>query len=479
MSMKAEKVRVEFERPGVSAFDDPLAQLDAVATADYIRRGDLDTAEVMEATIARAERLQPSLNFLVSTDFDRARKAAAGAKRAGPFAGVPMLVKDLSDAIGFTTGHGARFAQGGPKATSQLPFVDAMEVAGFTLFGKSGAPEFGMMPTTESNATGPARNPWNPAFSTGGSSGGAAAAVAAGVIPVAHATDGGGSIRIPASCCGLFGLKPARQRTVLAEVPDESPIQIAVGLCVSRTVRDTATFLDVVERKGSDAMLPPVGLVTAPLGRRLKVGLLLTGFGGQIPHPEVTAAIEQTAALVETLGHDVEPAVWPFGQEFFTAFMKMAGSGLAHTVRELEESLGRTLDEQLVEPYTLALAELHGRDPAAAAAAIEDVARYSRVFTEWLNGYDVVLSPVLSDPPTPIGHFAPGLPYELMQERLDRYIAFTPPHNAAGVASMSVPLSLTSEGLPVGSQFAAGAGGERLLLELAYQLEEASPWTCR
>jgi amidase len=443
---------------------------DATELARRIRNGEVTALEVMDAAIARAEAMQPKLNFLVTPDFDRARDAAKRGGQTGPFAGVPFLVKDLNDVAGLPSRMGARYTAALPAATTTDPFVQKALDAGLIEFGKSATPEHGFLPTTEPLAFPPTRNPWDLNRSTGGSSGGSAAAVASGVIPMAHANDGGGSIRIPASNCGLFGLKPSRGRTVQKD-PDVAVTDLGVELCVSRSVRDSAALLAVTEKAGP---LAPVGLVTGPSTRRLRVGLLReTGVGRQ-PDAQVTAALESSARLMSDLGHSVRETHWPIdGARFAQDFLTLWSMGAADLVKEVGKP-------ELLEPFTVEMARSLTRLPAEATnGVVERLAQVAQQYDAWFTDYDVILSPVLAHPPVPLGYVRGDVPFEELSERLTDYVGYTPLHNVAGAPAMSVPLNWTADNLPVGSMFAARKGDERTLLELAYELERARPWDMR
>jgi amidase len=467
--------------PG-SPSSDPLAWIDATETAARIRRRELTAAEAVEAAIARAERLNPQLGFLVQPDFTRAR-AKAGARPAGPFAGVPFLIKDLDDYRGLPTRNGSRAYANAPFAVSQAPLIDAYDASGLVVIGKSTTPEQGYLPTTEPLGAPPTRNPWDPSRSSGGSSGGAAAAVAAGVVPFAHASDGGGSIRIPASNCGLFGLKPSRGRmrpTSLSAGPPP-PVDISVQHVVSRTVRDSAGLFAATERVGPGSPLPAVGLVTGPSSRRLRIGVVLETGSGQPPEPEVAAATTATAALLTELRHMVEPTTWPMnGAQFSRDFLTYWASGAALDAQAVARQLGRAPTEADLEPFSLGMARMVQTLPQAeVGAAIGRLQKVIGQYDAWLQRYDVMLSPVLRSPPVPLGYVRGDVPFDELSERLTAYVGYTPLHNVAGAAAMSVPLHWTPAGLPVGSHFGARAGGERTLLELAYELEQARPWRDR
>ncbi len=452
-----------------------MAQWDAIDTATAIRSKSVSALEVIDAAIARAEALDPQLNFLVTDDFDRARDRARGPLPDGPFAGVPFLIKDLDDLVGLPTRLGTRATAGVGPATRQAPLIDGMLAAGLNPIGKSATPEHGFLPTTEPLAFGPTRNPWDPGRSAGGSSGGAASATAARVVPFAHASDGGGSIRIPASCCGLFGLKTSRGRT-LATDPGHFPIPLSVQLCVSHSVRDTAALLAAVEAR--DSGLPPVGLVSAPSAKRLRVGMVLDSVSGQAPDPDVAAAIEGMAALLVDLGHRVEPAAWPASIVGMSdAFLLTWSQGAANLLADDGKLLGRVPGTQDVEPFSLAMAAIIAEAPHGAVdQAVAYLTSLGAVYDAWLDQYDVILSPVLSLPPPEIGWLAPDLPVETMAERLTRYVGYTTPYNVVGAPAMSVPGAFSAAGLPIGAQFGAANGGEGMLLELAFELEQARPW---
>ena len=468
----AAKARAQEPRP---------AWPDATETAARIRRGETSALEVVQAAIARAEKLQPKLNFLVNSDFDRALDKARGGPGSGPFAGVPFLVKDLDDYVGAPTRFGSRAFLRAPVAQRQAPLIDAYEKSGVVVIGKSATPEAGFLPTTEPIAFGPTRNPWDPGRSSGGSSGGAAAAVAAGVVPVAHASDGGGSIRIPASCCGLFGMKPSRGRMVGTR--GETGISdLSVDHVLSRSVRDSAAMFAATEDSGPAARHPAVGFVGAPLRRRLRIGLVMEGGAGRPPSPEVRAATESAARLLEGLGHRVAPTRWPIGQDFIDDFLLLWASGAAGLADNIAKFARRTPDETMLEPFSLGLVELYRRAPAdALPRAMERLHAAAMAYEPWFVGQrlDVIMSPVLAWPPPPLGQVGPGVAYDTLVERLTEYVGYTTYHNVAGAPAMSVPLNWTEAGLPVGTQFFARVGFEGLLFQLAYQLEAARPWAQR
>jgi amidase len=363
-------------------------------------------------------------------------------------------------------------------AERSLPLVTASESAGLVVLGKTNTSEFGLLPSTESLALGACRNPWDPARSTGGSSGGAAAAVAAGIVPLAEASDGGGSIRIPASCCGVFGLKPSRGRIADGGDPSDDG-DIDVHHCVSRSVRDSALLLALSERTDGAAGLPAVGFVREPAKRRLRIALSTRNQLGDEPDPDVKAAAEAAARLCASLGHELREAAPvvagdPFVEHFLTLW--------AHGPAQLVEALGRQgVDaERVLEPWTLGLAADYRAKPLGSLqAALAFFAEVERTLDAFFADVDVWLTPVLASAPPPLGDLAPELPFATLRERCIRYVGYTPVHNVAGTPAMSVPLGASAAGLPIGVQFAARRGDEATLLALAYELERAQPWAGR
>lgn len=456
---------------------DALGDLDGVGVAARIRARDITAAEALEAAIARAERLNPQLNFIATPALEYGRARAAGAL-SGPFAGVPTLVKDLNDLSGVKTMYGCRAFRDN-VATNNGAYVDAILATGAVPFGKSTTPEFGLTCTTEPLVTGVTRNPWNPERIAGGSSGGAAAAVASGVVPIAHASDGGGSVRIPASICGLVGLKTSRGRLVSA--PDNAPVSIGVDGCVSRSVRDTAAWLAATQRTGAGEVYAPVPLVNGPSERRLRVGFAPNSYDEVAPDAEVLRALEDVAGLCETLGHRVTPFTLPIdGAAFQDAFILFWASGALQTRNELRATRANTPIEDLLEPLTLQLADHAERAGGPAIGrAIATLQAVDQQYAAMFQNLDVILSPTLAKAPFEIGALAPTLPFDIGFGRVLSYVKYTPLANAAGGCAISLPLSETPDGLPIGSHFQAAKGEEAMLLHLAYELEMARPWAQR
>ncbi|QGZ95728.1 amidase [Terricaulis silvestris] len=461
-----------------AAPSDALGDSDATAIAARIRNREITATEALEAAIARAERVNPQLNFIASPMYDAARERAQTAL-SGPFAGVPTLIKDLLPVTGWPTKYGSRaFERFVP--TEQSPYADALFASGLVPFGKSTTPEFGLTATTESLLQGATRNPWDVTRSSGGSSGGAAVAVAARVVPVAHASDGGGSIRIPASCNGLFGLKPSRGRTFVSGTPDPG-IQISVNGCVSRSVRDSAAWLAATEQTGAGAALPATGVVSGPNRQRLRIIVDIPNALGNEPDLEVRAAVESAAELCRSLGHEVREQRAAFnGRQFSEDFILIWANGSLEVV-ELVRGMAPagTPLEALLEPLTLELAaHARAQGPAAVVAAVARLRQVEVQYAAMFSNADIYLTPVLAKPPIALGQID-GSKGMAVFATLSDYVGYTPLQNVAGAPAMSVPLAWSAGGLPIGSHFSAPAGQERRLLELAYELEQAQPWASR
>ena len=451
----------------VSAFgDDALGDHDAVGLIEEMRTGSLHADELTAAAIARAQQVDETLNAVVSW-------AAPAVRGDGPFDGVPSFIKDNENLVGLPTRHGSRATPRG-AASVNSPFVDSFLAAGFTVLGKSSMPEFGLTASTEPLLNGPARNPWNTEYSTGGSSGGAAALVASGVVPLAHGNDGGGSIRIPASCCGLVGLKPSRGRLPLDPGLDALPVSIVAQGVLTRSVRDTALFYATMDAVSTD--LPPIGHVTAPGTRRLRIAVITEAMSGMPVATDVVETVTRTALLCESLGHRVEQIAFPFPEQFGRDFLRY-WAGLAF-VTELggRRMYGPDFDPAALEPLTLGLSRYFRTVAARTPASLKRLRAFGEDYARLLAPYDVLLTPVLAHAAPPIGYLAPDIPFETHLVRLLRYSSFTAIQNVAGVPAISLPLGTSTDGLPIGVQAAAGYGQESMLLELAYELEAAAPW---
>ncbi len=453
-----------------------LAFLDAIETAARIKSGEISAREAVDAAIARAEALEPTINAIASKSFDRARKNAASVR--GPWAGVPTFVKDLDDVVGEPSGFGSR-AFPGYKGKEQTPLINAFLALGVISLGKSTTPEFGLTATTEPLSTGKTRNPWNTEYSTGGSSGGAAALVAAGVVPIAHASDGGGSIRIPSACCGNVGLKVSKRRYPDARDDPVGPIGLSVHGVQSRTVRDTAAVVAAMEVPPETSGLPPVGLVTAPSKRRLRIAMFTRGAAGRPVDAEVVAAAEQAALLCQGLGHSVDQIEVPFDKDVEDAFL-LYWAAMAHAIVTTWESVTKLKRNGLAfEPLTLGLVELFEARRADLPAAIVRLEAVRPQYDAMFSSADVLLSPVLAAPPVKLGWLDVRVDFPEALERLLNYAQFTGLYNVVGAPAISLPLATAKSRLPIGVMFGAKVGDERTLLELSYEIEEASPWSGR
>lgn len=461
------------------------ARLDATAQAELVRKGELKPIELVEAAIERIERLNPRLNAVVTTLFDEARKRALGELPQGPFRGVPFLLKDLLASLA-----GAPLSMGSALTKNFVPQEDSelvkrLKKAGLVILGKTNTPEFGILPTTEPRLFGPCRNPWDLSRTPGGSSGGSAAAVASRMVPMAHGNDGGGSIRIPASCCGLFGLKPTRARNPLGPNFGDLMGGLVAEHALTLSVRDSAALLDAT--CGPDTgdpywAPPPQGPFLEEVGKPpgvLRIAFAKVAPGGFPLHPECVKALEEAAALCENLGHRLEEASPQMDYELINgAFMVVWSSGCASTLEGISRLTGMKISSEHVEPTTWALYEI-GRSQSAAnyLLAVATLQQISRKVAGFFQEFDLWLTPTLAEPPLPLGSFEPT-PQDPLQglRRAAHFVPFTPICNMTGQPAMSVPLYWSREGLPVGVHFAARFGQEAVLFRLAAQLEEARPW---
>lgn len=467
----------------------PLDSHDALGLAALVRARKVSPAELLNDAIARADALNPRFNFMAQRHYDHARTAIAHGLPAGPFTGVPWLLKDLNTYIaGEVTGNGSRFYNGyRPAVTSEL--VLRAERAGFVIFGKTTTPELGLTGTTENKTTGATRNPWEPGHTTGGSSGGAAAAVAAGVIPAAHATDGGGSIRIPAACCGLFGMKPSRGRIPMGPTRTEGWGGLSVHHAVSWTVRDSAAIMDATHgvEPGSRYAAPnPSGTFLSHVAKapgRLRVALMLTPVSGAPVDPEVIAATRAAAKLLESLGHHVEEAAPKLDAAAlgWGSFVLMASS-IAADLTDRAKATGVPMGPDVLEPITLAMAGFGQTTSGMDYARANNVMQAAAVtVAQFMARYDVILSPTLAAPPLELGriNLSPDVGFEAWGQRAGGWAAFTQLANLTGQPAMSLPLAMSAAGLPIGVMVTGRYGEEALLFSLAGQIEHAAPWIGR
>ncbi|MBA3398053.1 MAG: amidase [Deltaproteobacteria bacterium] len=469
-----------------------LSELDATACAALVRNGDAEPAELVELAIARIERHDPELGAVTIPLFEEARAAAKDVPH-GPFRGVPILIKDIIASV-----RGALHTEGMrplKQARHSYPYdshlVASLRRAGFVVIGKTNTSELGILPTAEPPAWPPTRNPHDLTRSTGGSSGGSACAVAAGLVPIAHANDGGGSIRIPASCCGLFGLKPSRGRISFAPNYGDINGGLVNEHVVTRSVRDSAAVLDILAGpQPGDPYTAPPQLTTyaaeiAVPPRPLRIGFAtrhLVPEGGLVEsHPDCVAAVGHAARLLEALGHHVEPVEITalHDPEWVPRFLSIWAVGVAMDVEEAARDIGRDIHPHELERLTWAIAELGklvtGPGYAAAWRWIQRASR--RIATYW-ESYDLWLTPTVTTPPPVLGTFAspPDDPLAGIFKAAE-FAPFTAPFNATGQPACSIPLSRNADGLPIGVQLVAAYGREDLLLRVAAQLEAAQPFT--
>jgi len=465
---------------------DELARLDATAQAELVASGEVSARELVDAAIERVERVDGRLNAVIHRRFERAHDEAPGAR--GPFAGVPFLVKD---AVCHTAGDpyhaGMRVLKdAGWTEPDDTWLATRFRNAGFVFVGKTNTPELATSITTEPLAYGATRNPWDDTRSTGGSSGGSAAAVAAGLVPVAHGNDMGGSIRFPASMCGIVGLKPTRARTTLGPDFGEYWGPLTHEFVLTRSVRDTAAVLDAVAgiAPGDPYTAPPpprpyADEVGAPTGR-LRVGFTTTTPSGQSSHADPTRAVDLTARLLEELGHACEPASIPaLDDSYNQAFITVLSTAVARDVARWSARLGRDITDEL-EPsntfFTMMGRQMSGVDYVA---AIEDLQAWTRRVAAWWEDHDLLVVPTSPEPPVHLGELAPDSPDPKVGDRMGRLVTFCSPFDVTGQPAVSLPLHWNDDGLPIGVQLVAAYGREDVLIRIAAQLEAARPWADR
>jgi amidase len=472
-----------------------LARLDATAQAELVRSGEVSPEELTQAAIERAERLNPDLNAIIHPLYEQGLEEARGELPDGPFRGVPFLFKDLGAGLAGQPLHMGM--KGLKEAEFRLPvdtFLGArFRDAGLVTIGKTNTPELGILPTTEPEAYGPTHNPWDLGRSPGGSSGGSAAAVAAGIVPIAHANDGGGSIRVPASCCGLVGLKPSRGRTSLGPLIGDTMGGLTVEHVLSRSVRDVALALDATHGPASgDPYVAPAPLrpymeeLGADAGS-LRIAVLTEPIGAsQIEvDPAVVSATREAATMLEGLGHQVDddaPVVPADSFDLIETFLTRWYAGQTEVLDQFSILLGREIGPEDVEPLTWAMAqEGKQRHSGQYLAAVSQHQAIGRMLGMWFDaGHDLLLTPTMGELPAPLGSFAtdpedplPGI------RRGEVTAAFTALINATGNPAISLPLRVSEDGLPIGIQLIAPLGREDVLLRVASQLEEAHPWAER
>jgi amidase len=456
---------------------------DAIGLADLVRKKQVSAKELLDEAIARTAKVDPEINAVVVKHYDYAARQIDNGLPDGPFTGVPFLLKDLDLLEGTRTTFGASLYKdhvADHTGTLARRFLDS----GVTIFGKSSSPEFGLLPTTESRLFGPTRNPWNLAHSSGGSSGGAAAAVAARILPVAHASDGGGSIRIPASASGVFGLKPSRARNPLGPDRGEGWGGFSCGHVVSISVRDSAAMMDAVHGPEPSSLYvapAPARPFAEEVGRdpgRLRIAFTDKSPYGDAIDPEIAAAVRETARLLDGLGHHVEERAPALAADPSTVISTIVAANTALSVRLAEERLGRAVTDSDFEILTLASANNAQKATSTDYAAAQLTAfQISRGLATFFESCDVLLCPTLCSPPLRIGEInsmSPDLSH--IAPILRRYMPATSMFNMSGQPAMSVPLAWNAAGLPLGMMFSARYGDEATLFRLAGQLEQVRPW---
>ncbi len=463
------------ETPG-SAED--IKKLDGIAQAELVKNGHMSAREAVEAALERIAAVDDKLNAFVDVAPDLALEAADKVDLDAPLAGLPFALKDLNNYPGMKFERGSAMFKGA-VGDGKTPYTQKIDASGVVIVGKTSTPEFGLLGTTEPLAYKPCRNPWNTGHSSGGSSGGAAAAVAARIMPIAQASDGGGSIRHPASCCGIYGLKPSRGR-----FPDQGnparAIEISIKHAVSLSVRDNALMLALTEEK--DGPLEPVGLVSPGNVSRKRIAVTINDLGGNAPHRDVVAAVERYAGLLEELGHDVEMVERgpELPTDIYDEFIILWGESVVPIVQAASQMSGMPARESgLLEGWTLDVADQYGAiDQARIDLGMQRLNALGAQLRYWLENYDAWLTPATAMPAPELGWTRGDLPFDQNMARSSLLVGHHSLHNVAGTPGASIPAGF-SGGLPIGVQLSGRMGSERTLLELSYQLEEAAPWMDR
>ncbi|WP_417515198.1 amidase [Marinobacter sp.] len=462
--------------------DDALGTDDGTALAERIRSRDVSVTELTQAAIDRLRKVEPLIHAVVTERYEQMLVAAATLDKdnnlaeAPFFTGVPTFIKDNTDVAGMATRMGSEAVPAGHPVKRTSAFAQQILAQGFLCLGKSAMPEFGFNASTEPAQGEPTRNPWNLAYSTGASSGGSAALVASGAVPIAHANDGGGSIRIPAACCGLVGLKPSCGRVIDNDAAKSLPINILSDGVVTRSVRDTANFIYQAERYFRNTRLPHVGKVDSPSEKRLRIGLVLDSINGHKTDDITRKAVEATARRLEAQGHYIEPVPVPVNSTFpedFALYWAMLAFGMKLNGRKLTHP---DFDKHKVDGLTQGLDEMFRRGFWRMPAVLWRLRRARFDYAKAMTGFDAVLTPVLGHTTPRLGHLSPNLPFDTLFDRLTCYVNFTPLANVTGAPAISLPAALTSENLPVSVQFMGRHGDDRTLLEVAFGLEADNPW---
>ncbi len=454
--------------------DDALSDYDAVELTRLLRSKAISPKEIIEASIARAQHVNPQINGIETHCFEKVL-AEPYTLGTGFFSGVPTFIKDNTPVRGLPTQHGSDTINAKPEKQHGAYAQQYLD-QGFRVLGKSTLPEFGFNASTEPSHKRPTHNPWNTDYSAGASSGGSAALVAAGVVPIAHANDGGGSIRIPAACCGLIGLKPTRGRHIESTQAKSLPIKIVSEGIVSRSVRDTAYFHAEAEKYYRNTKLPLIGLVEGPNTKRLRIGVITDSITGYATDNKTRQTVEETATLLQSMGHNVEDMpilINPSFSEDFTLYWSM----LAFMTKKTGKlTMDLSFNSSKLDGLTIGLGKLFKKNFHKAPQFLYRLKQSYNDYAEAFKHYDIILSPVLAHTTPKLGHISPSVPFDELLDRLSRYACFTPWANAAGGPAMSLPMGKTDTNLPVSIHLMAGHGQERTLLELAFEIEQAQPW---
>ncbi|MEM7183592.1 MAG: amidase [Spirochaetota bacterium] len=459
------------ENKSVSAFcNDALATMDAVELCNSLKTKKVHSQELVAAAIARAEKVNPVLNGIIAEMYAEARKKSQ--QKSTFFLRLPYLIKDNESSKGFPAYNGSRAT---PKRTNvnSSKFVQLQEKLGLISIGKTNLPEFGLTATTEPLSQGATVNPWNTDYIAGGSSGGSAAMVAAGVVPIAHANDGGGSIRIPAACCGLVGLKPSRGRLTPISASTSLPIDIVCQGIVSRTVRDTALYYYLLEKVYPAANLPKIGQVEHPGKKRLRIGLFVEAENIVSCHPEIRLLLDRVGKMCEQLGHKVDMIPAPVSRELGDDFL-LHWSYIAFLLQKFGHLfIDSRFAANRLEPFTIGLSEHFQKNCLSFPLALFRLWNFSYQYRKLFSKVDILLTPTMAQPVPKLGYIAPEVEFSIAMERLRNFVPYTFLQNIAGAPAISLPLGQSSQELPMGVQFAAAVGKERQLLEIAFEMEEA------
>lgn len=454
--------------------DDALADHDAVALANLLGNKEISQHDVVTAVIERANLLNPQLNAIQLDCFEQAMQQPKHVIHRF-FSGVPIFLKDNVDVAGLATQHGSQAVPKRP-AKKNSAISDQILDQGFLLLGKSTLPEFGLNASTEYQDGTATRNPWDLAYSCGASSGGSAALVASGVVPIAHANDGGGSIRIPAAACGLVGLKPSRGRIKATDAANSLPINIISEGVLTRSVRDTAYFYAQMEKTFHPTGLASVGLVQHPSSRRLRIALVEQSITGTVDS-ETQQSLQDSAKLLEQLGHRVDVFQLPLPQSFVDDFSHYWGS-LSFLLQHMGKPLfGQAFQANRLDGLTRGLAALYQKNMLKTPLFIYRLKKLQQRYQAIFQHFDVLLSPVLAHTTPKLGYLSPELDFDTLFERIQNYVTFTPVQNVVGAPGISLPMGYShAKQLPIGMQLSANIGDEKTLLQLAYEIEQAQPW---